>query len=248
MTARLTGKSALVTGGSRGIGAGIVRRLAEEGAYVVFTYVRGEAAAQALTREVSAAGGRAVAVQADSGDPEAIRTAVADTVRMSGRVDILVNNASYTGSAPIASFSVEEFDRMMAVNLRGAFVAVQEAVRHMGDGGRIINTGSIFADRTPSVADAGTFVYQMAKAGIAGFTRGIARELGPRGITANTIQPGVIKTDALGEESEKLMLSLTPVGRVGSPADIAGAVAYLASAESGFVNGVTFNIDGGFAV
>src|SRR5215470_4126949 len=105
MTARLTGKSALVTGGSRGIGAGIVRRLAEEGAYVVFTYVHGEAAAQALTREVSAAGGRVVAVQADSGDPEAIRTAVADTVRMSGRVDILVNNASYTGSAPIASFS-----------------------------------------------------------------------------------------------------------------------------------------------
>jgi 3-oxoacyl-[acyl-carrier protein] reductase len=247
---QLTGKTALVTGGSRGIGAGIVRRLALEGAQVAFTYVKAEDKAEEMVKEVAGAGGHAVAIRADSADPTAVRAAIADTVRTLGGLNILVNNSAFDGSGSIETSSLDDFDNTVAVNLRGAYVAIQGALQYMGTGDRIINIGSIFADRTPAEGNGDSAVYQMTKAGIAGLTRGLARELGPRGITANTVQPGIISTSPSPQAVEytKIMVAQTPVGRAGLPSEIAAAVAYLASPEASFVNGATWNVDGGFAV
>jgi 3-oxoacyl-[acyl-carrier protein] reductase len=239
----LKGRTALVTGGSRGIGAGIVRRFTGEGAHVAFTYLHAAKEAEEVVHETGA-----LAIQADSGDPDSVRTAVAQTVSAFGGLDILVNNSYYASMVPVGEHLIEDFDRAVAVNLRGAWVAIQAALSHMGTGGRIINIGSIFADRLP-VGELGQVqaVYSMTKAGIAGLTRGLARDLGPRGITVNNIQPGVIKTGSLYPEIIDFMVSQTPVGSHGEPADIASVVAYLAGPESWFVNGATWNVDGGFA-
>ena len=249
MDRQLAGRTALVTGGSRGIGAGIVRKLAQEGANVAFTYVKAKDKAGEVAKEVADAGGAALAVQADSGDPEAVRRAVAETVAAFGGLDILVNNAFFDGYGPIETYSVEDFDRMTGVNLRGAYVAIQESVRHMKTDGRVINIGSIFADSTPAEIG-GAAVYQMTKAGIAGLTRGLARELGPRGITVNNIQPGIIHTSDYPrvEEYRAIMVAQTAVGRIGQPQDVAAAVAFLAGPGASFVNGATMNVDGGFDV
>jgi 3-oxoacyl-[acyl-carrier protein] reductase len=241
----LAGRRALVTGGSRGIGAAIVKRLAADGAQVAFTYAASAGPADLLRAQVSAHGGAAVAIRADSADAQQVSDAVDEAVAAFGGLDILVNNAGISTSGVTESFPLQDFDRMVAVNVRGVFVAIQRAIPHLGTGGRIVTTGSIFADRIPRP---GSAVYAMTKAALAGLTRGLARELGPRGITVNVIQPGPTATDANPDSGEfaEAMRQLTAVGHYGRPEDIASAVAYLVTPEAGFVTGITWNVDGGF--
>ncbi|WP_371663028.1 3-oxoacyl-ACP reductase family protein [Streptomyces sp. NBC_00280] len=238
----LEGKTALVTGGSRGIGAAIVRRLTADGAQVAFTYASAKDQADAVAEATGA-----LAVQADNSDHEAVQAAVSRTTEHFGGLDILVNNAAVTYAAPIEDFTLEEFDRIIAVNVRGVFSAVQAASAHLGQGGRIITIGSVSADRAPQP---GISVYALTKAAVAGFTRGLARELGPRGITVNTVQPGPTDTDMNPDSgpAAEWMRQLTTVGHYGKPVDIASAVAYLASPEAHFVSGSTWNVDGGSSV
>lgn len=241
----LSGKIALVQGGSRGIGAAIVKRLAEEGASVAFTYVSSEAKAQELQESITGNGGKALAIKADSADAEAIRNAVALTVEKFGRVDILVNNAGVLAIGPLEEFSLEDFDRTLAINVRSVFIASQAAAKHMGDGGRIINIGSTNADRMPF---AGGGVYAMSKSALVGLTKGLARDLGPRGITINNVQPGPVDTDmnpASGDFAESL-IPLMAIGRYGNTEEIASFVAYLAGPEAGYITGASLTIDGGF--
>ena len=246
MSKPLTAKVALVTGGSRGIGAAIAMRLAQDGAAVAITYASAQQKADEVVAAITAAGGRALALRADSADVAAVKSAVVETVRAFGRLDVLVNNAGIAIIAPLEEFSLDDFDRMVAVNMRGVFAAIQEASRHMGAGGRIITIGSVNADRMPFQ---GGSVYAMTKAAVAGLTRGLARDLGPRGITVNTVQPGPVNTDmnpAQGPFAESLK-SLMALGRYGQGDEIAGLVAYLASPAAGFVTGASLTIDGGFA-
>ena len=246
MTRALEGKVALVTGGSRGIGAAIAKRLGADGASVAFTYASAQGKAAEVVKVIEAAGGRALAIRADSADVQAVRDAVAETVRAFGRLDVLVSSAGILTMAPFDQFSIDDFDRMVAVNIRAAFVAAQEAARHMGEGGRIINIGSVNADRMPF---AGGSVYAMTKAALAGLTRGLARDLGPRGITVNNVQPGPVNTDmnpSDGAFAESLK-ALMALDRYGRGEEIAAMVAYLAGPDAGFVTGASLTIDGGFA-
>jgi len=245
-TKSLAGKVALVTGGSRGIGAAIARRLAADGAAVALTYGAGQQAADNVVRAIESAGGRSLSIRADNTDADAVRMAVAETVRGLGGMDVLVNNAGIAVVAPIEQFTLEEFDRSVAVNVRAVFVAAQEAARHMPDGGRIITIGSVNADRMPFQGGA---VYAMTKAAVAGLTRGMARDLGPRRITVNCVQPGPVETDmnpAEGPFAESLK-SLMSIQRYGHVDEIAAMVAYLAGPEAAFVTGACLTIDGGFA-
>jgi 3-oxoacyl-[acyl-carrier protein] reductase len=241
----LSGKVALVQGGSRGIGAAIVKRLAEEGAAVAFTYVSSESKAQELQDSITSKGGKALAIKADSADAQAIRSAVTRTVESFGGVDILVNNAGVLAIGPLEEFSLEDFDRTLDINVRSVFIASQAAARHMGDGGRIINIGSTNADRMPF---AGGGVYAMSKSALVGLTKGLARDLGPRGITINNVQPGPVDTDmnpASGDFAQSL-IPLMAVGRYGHAEEIASFVAYLAGPEAGYITGASLTIDGGF--
>jgi len=241
----LTGKVALVQGGSRGIGAAIVKRLAEQGAAVAFTYVSSDDKARALQDSITATGAKALAIKADSASEQAIRDAVSKTVETFGSIDILVNNAGVLAIAPLEEFSLEDFDRTLAINVRSVFIASQEAARHMKDGGRIINIGSTNADRMPF---AGGGVYAMSKSALVGLTKGLARDLGPRGITINNVQPGPVDTDmnpADGDFAESL-IGLMAVPRYGKSEEIAAMVAYLAGPEAGYVTGASLTIDGGF--
>jgi len=245
-TKKLAGKVAVVTGGSRGIGAAIAKRLAADGASVVLTYASSPQKADEVVRDIESAGGRALAIGADSADVEAVKDAIAESVKAFGRLDILVNNAGGIALASIDKFSADEFDRLVAVNIKGVFAATQEAVRHMGDGGRIIMIGSVNSDLVPF---AGGSVYALTKGAIAGFTRGLARDLGPRGITVNNVQPGPVDTDmnpADGPSSDVLK-GMIALRRYGQSDEIAGLVSYLASAEAGFITGASLKIDGGFA-
>ena len=192
MNHRLENKRALVTGGSRGIGAAIVKRLAREGAHVALTYVSKPDQANETVRAAQAFGVKALAIQADSADAEAVVAAVERTVRELGGIDILVNNAGIAVIAPIDDFRLEDLDRTLAVNVRAVFVATQAAVKHMQSGGRIINIGSCNAERMPI---AGGAVYAMSKAALVGLVKGLARDLGPRGITINNVQPGPVDTE-----------------------------------------------------
>ncbi|MBS1692919.1 MAG: 3-oxoacyl-ACP reductase FabG [Actinobacteria bacterium] len=243
----LAGRRALVTGGSRGIGAEIVRRLAAEGAAVAFTYHSSPEQAEALAATLTAAGGTVVAIRADSGDADAIGAAVDDAAGRLGGLDTLVNNAGVAHIADVDTYPLDEFDRMLAINVRGVFAAIQRALPHLGAGGRVITIGSVNADRVPV---AGLAAYAMTKAAVAGLTRGLARELGPRGITVNNIQPGPVNTDMNPEAGEfaDVMRGLTAVGRYGQPRDIADAVAYLARPETGYITGVNWNVDGGYTL
>jgi 3-oxoacyl-[acyl-carrier protein] reductase len=246
-TAPLAGRRAFVTGGSRGIGAGIARRLAADGAAVAFTYREAKGPAIDLEQEIVGSGGQALAVKADSEDPEALRAAIAKAVGRFGGLEVLVNNAGTSHHAPIEDFPMAEYDRLLAVNVRAIFVAIQAALPHLGAGGRIISIGSVLADRAPI---SGISVYSLTKAAVAGLTRNLARELGPRGITVNTIQPGPVETDmnpASGEFADAVR-SITAVGHYGQPHDIANAVAFLARAEARFVTGTAWNVDGGYAL
>ncbi|EIK95550.1 3-ketoacyl-(acyl-carrier-protein) reductase [Pseudomonas sp. M47T1] len=240
-----TGKVALVQGGSRGIGAAIVKRLAAEGAAVAFTYASSAGAAKALVDGITAEGGKVLAIKADSADAHAIRNAVDSTVETFGRLDILVNNAGVLALGALEDFSLEDFDRTYAVNVRSVFIASQAAAKHMGDGGRIINIGSTNADRMPF---AGGSAYAMSKSALVGLVKGLARDLGPRGITVNNVQPGPVDTDmnpANGEMAES-MLGFMALKRYGHADEIAGFVSYLAGPQAGYVTGASLTIDGGF--
>ncbi|MBD9484806.1 3-oxoacyl-ACP reductase FabG [Pseudomonas sp. PDM14] len=242
----LSNKVAFIQGGSRGIGAAIVKRLAREGAAVTFTYSQSADSANALVAEVQAAGGRALAIRADSAQEQDIRAAIGEAVRTFGRLDILVNNAGVLAIAPIEEFSIDDLDRTLAVNVRSVVIASQEAARNMNDGGRIISIGSTNADRMPF---GGGAVYAMSKSALVGLTKGLARDLGPRGITVNNVQPGPVDTD-MNPDNTDFATSLKPlmaVGRYGQVEEIASFVAYLAGPEAGYITGANLLIDGGFA-
>ncbi len=242
----LQGRRALVTGASRGIGAEIVRRLAADGATVAFTYGRSAAEAEKLVAEVEG-GGKVVALQADSADPEQVAASVDEAVGQLGGLDILVNNAGVAILGDTETFSLEDFDRLVAINIRAVFTAIQRALPHLDTDGRIINIGSINADRVPGP---GLAVYAMTKAAVAGLTRGLARELGPRGITVNNVQPGPIATDMNPETGEfaEAAKQVMALGHYGHPRDVASVVSYLAGPEAAFVTGANWNVDGGFTV
>lgn len=240
----LDGKVALVTGGSRGIGAAIVKRLAQEGAAVAFTYVSSPDKAEALAREIESSDGKARAYRADAADPAALRAVVDRTAEAFGRLDILVNNAGIFLGGAFEDTSLEDYERTMAVNVRAVFVASQAAVRHMSEGGRIVNIGSCLADRVPSP---GMTLYSMSKSALSAFTRGLARDLGARGITVNLVQPGPTDTDMNPAEGAHAdgQRALMAIPRYGDASNIAGMVAWLASEEGRFANGAAFTIDGG---
>lgn len=240
----LLGKSALVTGGGRGIGAAIARKLAQEGADVAITYTKGGKLAEQVVAEIKALGRRSVAIAADSSDAAAVRRAVDDTVRAFGRLDILVNNAGVFPFGPFEEVGLEEFDRVMAIHARAAFVAAQAASPHLGKGGRIISIGSNLAEHT---SHPGVSLYAMSKSALIGFTKGLARDLGPRGITVNLVHPGSTDTDmnpADGQSAES-QRERTALGHYGAADDIGATVAYLASDAARQITGASILIDGG---
>jgi len=246
-TATLAGRRALVTGGSRGIGAQIVRRLTADGAAVAFTYASSQADAEKLVAAATANGGTAVAIQADAANRAQIESAVDQAVAELGGLDVLVNNAGVVHIAPIDDFASEEFDRLVAINIGGVYFAARSAIKYLDKGARIINIGSINADRVPGP---GLSVYAMTKGAVSSLTRGLARELGPRGITVNNVQPGPIDTDANpadGDFAESLK-EVVALGRYGHTTDVAAVVSFLAGPESGYVTGANWNVDGGFTV
>lgn len=244
-TLPLAGKVALVTGGSRSIGAAIVKRLAADGATVAFTYSASPARAAEVVRDIEAAGGRALAIAADAGNPDAVRAAVAHTVETFGRLDILVNNAGIALGGPIGDIAFEDYERMIAVNVTGVFVATQEATRHMRQGGRVIHIGS---SMTRYAAFPGASLYTLTKGAVTGFNRSLVRDLGPRGITVNTVHPGPTDTDMNpdGGPVSKIVGPGMAIGRYGQPQEIAAVVAFLASPAAAFVTGADIVADGGF--
>ncbi|WP_334147104.1 3-oxoacyl-ACP reductase family protein [Hyphomicrobium sp.] len=240
----LTGKVALVTGGSRSIGAAIARKLAADGAAVAITYSASADKAAQVVADIEAAGGKALAIEADAGNPEAVRAAVAQTVSTFGGIDILVNNAGVAVNATIEDFKFEDYERMIAVNVTGVFVATQEAVRHMTPGGRIIHIGS---SMTRYAAFPTASVYTLTKGAITGFNRSLVRDLGPKGITVNTVHPGPTDTD-MNPADGPVAAIVGPgmaIGRYGQPAEIASVVAFLASPDAAFVTGADIVADGG---
>jgi len=245
-TKPLDGKVSLITGGSRGIGAAVAKRLASEGAHVALTYSSSPDKANAVAETARALGVRAVAIKADSADANAVVAAVEATVKELGGIDILVNNAGVLALGPIDDFKLADFDRTFAVNVRAVFVATQAAVKHMKTGGRIINIGSCNAERMPFP---GGGVYAMSKSALVGLVKGFARDLGARGITINNVQPGPIDTEMNPDNSEfadMLKKQIMALPRYGTADEIAALVAYLAGPEAGFVTGASLTIDGGF--
>jgi NAD(P)-dependent dehydrogenase (short-subunit alcohol dehydrogenase family) len=240
----LIGKRALVTGGSRGIGAAVALALAEHGADVALTFQNSTDRAQDVVTSIEKLGRKAVAIQADSGDPAAIERSVDEAVAALGGLDILVNNAAIARYNTIADFTVEDIDALFAVNVRGTILATQAAIPHFGAGGRVISIGSAGAERI--VGTPGT-VYYMTKSALQSFTRGLAQELGPKDITANLVQPGSTDTEMnpANGESGDYQRSLIPLGRFGEPADIAAAVAFLASPAAKHITGSIVTVDGG---
>jgi 3-oxoacyl-[acyl-carrier protein] reductase len=242
----LAGKVALVTGGSRGIGAAIAQRLARDGAAVAFTYVTAADKAQAIAKQIDADGGRALVIQADSADPGAVVAAVEQTAQDLGRLDILVNNAGVFIGGPVEEATVDQADRLWAVDVRAVFVASQAAAGHMSEGGRIITIGSALADRVPAP---GMTLYAMAKSALTGLTKGLARDLAPRGITVALVHGGLIDTDMnpANSPAASFLSSVPALGRYGSAEDIAAIVTHLAGDGGRYITGAAISVDGGFA-
>lgn len=243
---RLAGKVAFIHGGSRGMGAATARRLAREGASVAIGYGASAIAAEALVEEIKASGGKAIALRADATDAAALTRAIDVAADRLGGMDILVNSAGVLAMAPLDQFTLEDFDRTLAVNVRSVFVASQAAARRMSDGGRIINIGSTNAQRMPF---AGGAAYAMSKSALIGLVKGLARDLGPRGITVNNVSPGPVDTDMNPEAGDfaAALHAMMAIPRHGKADEIAGMVAYLAGPEAAFVTGADLLIDGGFA-
>lgn len=242
MSAFSTTSPALVFGGSRGMGAAIVRRLGAEGRPVAFTYAASPARAADLALEVEADGGSALAIQADSADPEAIRAAVETAVARYGDLGVLVVNAGILLGGAIDRFALADFDRILAVNVRGVFAAIHFAAPHLLEGARIVTIGSNTADR---IGSPGSSVYAMTKAAVAQLARGAALDLAPRQITVNTIQPGPVATEMTADLMDHITPRL-PLGRIGKPEEIADLVAWLTGPGAGYMTGASLTIDGGW--
>ncbi|WP_404653077.1 SDR family NAD(P)-dependent oxidoreductase [Raoultella terrigena] len=244
-TAALSGKTALVIGGSRGIGAAIVEKLTADGAAVVFTWITPSAQVEQRLADFQRAGNNVQALQADSADPAALAEAVNRAAAILGGLDILVYNAGMLKTGTIDDFSLSDFDRMYAVNVRGPFVAVKAALAHLRRGGRIITTGSIAGEKAGAP---GSTVYGLTKAAVARMVRGLAWDLAERGITVNDVQPGPIISDmtpgtgAIGQ----WLRDASPQKRLGTPEEVANLVSWLASPGSSYVNGAGLKVDGGF--
>jgi 3-oxoacyl-[acyl-carrier protein] reductase len=244
MSKKLEGKIALITGGSRGIGAAIAKRLAADGANVAITYTKGADAAASVVKEIERAGRKAIAIRADAADADAVMAAVEDTVQTFGRLDVLVNNAGTAIPKTFEETTLEEMDRVIDINVRGVFVATQAALKHMKDGGRIITIGSAVGER---VLVPGLVPYSATKGAVKIFTQALSRELGSRGITVNNVQPGPIDTDLNPAASEwavpqKAATSLDRYGRVD---EVAALVAFVAGPESSYITGANLTVDGG---
>ena len=240
----LTGKRALVTGASRGIGAAIAKALAAEGADVAITYEKSAESAGELVNAIKANGRRAVAIQADSANVAAVQASVDKTVAELGGLDILVNNAGILRSGELKDISLADIDALLNVNVRAPIVASKAALAHLGKGGRIINIGSYFADRVPAPV---LGIYAASKSALIAFTKGLARELGPKEIPVNLVQPGSIDTDMNPASSPyaETLKQFMALGRYGAPEDIANAVAFLASAKARYITASTLTVDGG---
>jgi 3-oxoacyl-[acyl-carrier protein] reductase len=241
---KLKSKVALVTGGSRGIGAGIAKRLASDGANVVITYTKGKDAAASVVKDIEGAGGKAIAIQADAADADAVVAAVEKAVATFGRLDVLVNNAGTAIPKPFEETTLEEMDRVININIRGMFVATKAALKHMNYGGRIINIGSCVGERmmTP-----GLVPYSATKGAVKMFTQGLSREVGDRAITVNTVQPGPIDTDlnpAAGEWAVP-QLANTALKRYGQVDEVASLVSFIAGPEAAYITGASLTVDGG---
>jgi 3-oxoacyl-[acyl-carrier protein] reductase len=240
----LSNKVALVTGGSRGIGAAIAKRLASDGATVVITYAKDAASASALVKAIEDIGGKALAIQADAADTAAVKAAVEKTVATFGQLDILVNNAGTAIPKPFEETTIEEMDRVIDLNFRGVLVATQAALKHLKSGGRIIMIGSCVGER---LIAPGLVAYAATKGAIKMFSQGLAREVGSRGITVNNIQPGPIDTElnpAVGDWSIP-QKAATALGRYGTVDEVAALVSFIASPESSYMTGSNLTIDGG---
>jgi 3-oxoacyl-[acyl-carrier protein] reductase len=244
MAKNLEGKIALVTGGSRGIGAAIAKRLAADGAKVAITYTKGADAAASVVTEIERASGKAIAIQADAADADAAKAAVEKTVATFGRLDVLVNNAGTAIPKTFEETTLEELDRVLDINVRGVFIATQAALKHMKSGGRVIVIGSAVGER---VAAPGLVPYAGTKGAVKMFAQALAREIGSRGITVNNVQPGPIDTDlnpAAGEWAvpQKAATALDRYGRVD---EVAALVAFVAGPESSYITGANLTVDGG---
>ncbi|HWS65746.1 MAG TPA: 3-oxoacyl-ACP reductase family protein [Steroidobacteraceae bacterium] len=241
---KLANKVALVTGGSRGIGAAIAKRLAADGASVAITYAKDSSAASAVVRAIELAGGKAVAIQADATDTEAVKGAVEETVATFGRLDVLVNNAGTAIPKTFEETTFDEMDRMIDINVRGTLAATKAALKHMQSGGRIVMIGSAVGER---VAVPGLVAYSATKGAVKMFTQGLSREVGSRGITVNNIQPGPIDTDlnpAAGDWAVP-QKAATALGRYGHVEEVAALVAFVAGPESSYITGANLTVDGG---
>lgn len=244
MSKLLEGKVALVTGGSRGIGAAIAKRLAADGAKVALTYTKGADAAAAVVKGIERAGGKAIAIQADAIDAAAARAAVETTVAAFGQLDVFVNNAGTAIPKVFEEATHEELDRVIDINIRGLFVATQAALQHMKNGGRIITIGSCVGERNMTP---GLVAYAATKGAVKMFAQGLAREVGSRAITVNNIQPGPIDTDlnpAAGDWAAP-QKALTALGRYGTVDEVAALVAFVAGPEASYITGANLTIDGG---